>query len=81
MNNYPADDRRYKTYLISEALHERLRKRAAAHRIAIPDLLDYALTSALDQIDAGQIPIDAIEDVTKLRVIDRKPAPSWTQTR
>lgn len=68
---WPAEDRHYKTYLISDALHDRLRTLATAHRIAVPDLLDYALRAGLDQIDAGQIPLVAIEDVSKLRVIDR----------
>jgi len=68
---WPADDRKYKTYLISEALHDRLRTLASEHRVAVPDALDYLLTIALDQIDAGQIPLIAIEDVSKLRVIER----------
>jgi hypothetical protein len=72
-SNWPAEDRKYKTYLISEALHDRLRALATAHRIAVPDLLDYALRAGLEQIDAGQIPLVAIEDVSKLRVIDRTP--------
>ena len=75
MNDWPADDRKYKTYLISEALHDRLRALASAHRVAVSDALDYLLTIALDQIDTGQIPLEAIEDVSKLRVIERKAAP------
>ena len=66
--------------MISEALHERLRALASANRVAVPDALDYLLTIALDQIDAGQIPLTAIEDVSKLRVIERKPEPKRTQT-
>lgn len=71
MHTWPAEDRKYKTYLISEALHDRLRTLASDHRVAVPDVLDYLLTIALDQIDAGQIPLIAIEDVSKLRVIER----------
>jgi len=81
VNDWPADDRKYKTYLISEALHDRLRTLASAHRVAVPDALDYLLTIALDQIDTGQIPLIAIEDVSKLRVIDRKAAPRRTPAR
>lgn len=71
MDEWPAPDRSYKTYLMSKAIHDRLSDLAADHRIGMSDLIDYLLRIGLEEIDAGRVRLVAIEDVSKLRVLDR----------